>query len=91
MPGGPAARAAFDGAIALAQGKKLQDAAFAAAGRILPPSPYAADALAFVKGVTSGQNIQTAALSVIGKRAVQQARGQAAMLKPPNRLRGRAA
>jgi hypothetical protein len=90
LPGGPAARAAFDGAIALAQGKKLQEAAFAAAGRILPPSPYAADALSFVKGVTNGQNIQTAALSVIGKRAVQQARGQAAMLNPPLRLIRRA-
>lgn len=90
LPGGPAARAAFDGAIALAQGKKLQDAAFAAAGRILPPSPYAADALSFVKGIANGQNIQTAALSVIGKRAVQQARGQAAILNPSVRLIRRA-
>jgi hypothetical protein len=86
LPGGPASRAAFDGAIALAQGKKLQDAAFAAAGRILPPSPYAADAVSFVKGIASGQNIQTAALSVVGKRAVQAARGQAALLNPAMRL-----
>jgi hypothetical protein len=91
LPGGPAARAAFDGAIALAQGKKLQDAAFAAAGRILPPSPYAADALSFVKGVANGQNIQAAALSVAGKRAVQLARGQAALVNPAMRLARRAA
>jgi hypothetical protein len=90
LPGGPASRAAFDAAIALAQGKKLQDAAFAAAGRILPPSPYAADALSFVKGMANGQNIQTAALSVIGKRAVQHARGQAALLNPAMRLAKRA-
>ena len=50
-----------------------------------------ADALSFVKGVTSGQNIQTAALSVLGKRAVQMARGQAAIFNPPRGLvrRGR--
>jgi hypothetical protein len=48
---GPAARAAFDGTVALAHGKRLQDAASAAAGRILPPSPYAADALSFVRGI----------------------------------------
>jgi hypothetical protein len=85
LPGGPASRAAFDAAIALAQGKKLQVAAFAAAGRILPPSPYAADALSFVKGMAKGQNIQTAALSVIGKRTVQNARGQAALFNPAMR------
>ena len=90
LPGGPASRAAFDAAIALAQGKKLQDAAFAAAGRVLPPSPYAADALSFVKGMANGQNIQTAALSVIGKRAVQHARSQAALLNPAMRLVKRA-
>jgi hypothetical protein len=90
LPGGPASRAAFDAAVALAKGKKLQDAAFAAAGRILPPSPYAADALSFVKGMANGQNIQTAALSVVGKRAVQLARGQAALLNPATRLAKRA-
>ncbi|WP_086084465.1 hypothetical protein [Rhizobium etli] len=64
--------------MALPQGKKLQDAAFTAAGRVLPPSPYAADALAFVKGVAGGQNIQNAALSVVGKRALGSIRSQAA-------------
>jgi hypothetical protein len=72
-------RAAFDGAVALGQGKRLQDAAYAAAGRILPPSPYAADALRFVQGVANGQNIQNAALSVVGKRVIGQVRANAAL------------
>ena len=72
LPGGPAARAAFDAAVALAKGKRLQDVAFAAAGRVLTPSPYAADALTFVKRVVNGQNVQHAALSVAGQRAVRQ-------------------
>jgi hypothetical protein len=38
----------------------------------LPPSPYAADALTFVKRVANGQNVQHAALSVAGQRAVRQ-------------------
>jgi hypothetical protein len=46
---GPAAQAAFDGALALATWRKIRDAAFAAAGRVLPKSPYAADALSFIK------------------------------------------
>src|SRR5207245_514328 len=39
---------------------------FAAAGRLLPPSPYAADALSFARKVAAGQNIQQAALSTAG-------------------------
>ena len=36
--------------------------------------------------LANGQNIQTAALSVVGKRAVQLARGQATLLKPALRF-----
>ena len=71
LPGGPAAQAAFDAGLALAQGKKLQDAAFAAAGRVLPPSRFAADALSFARAVASGQNIPQAALSTVGQRVLQ--------------------
>jgi hypothetical protein len=63
IPGGPAAQAAFDAGLALAKGRNIQDAMFA---RVLPRSPYAADALSFVKKVASGQNIQKAALSTAG-------------------------
>jgi phosphatidylserine/phosphatidylglycerophosphate/cardiolipin synthase-like enzyme len=80
LPGGPAARAAFDAAVALAKGQRLQDAAFAAAGRVLPPSPYAADALAFAKRVANGQNIQHAALSIAGQRAMRQVRNAAGLV-----------
>jgi hypothetical protein len=83
LPGGPAARAAFDAAVALGKGKSLQDAAFAA-GKAIAPSPLAADALDFVKGVANGQNIQNAALSVVGKRLVSQVRGHAALAKLPS-------
>jgi hypothetical protein len=83
LPGGPAARAAFDAAVALGKGKSLQDAAFAA-GKAIAPSPLAADALDFVKGVANGQNIQNAALSVAGKRLVSQVRGHAALAKLPS-------
>jgi hypothetical protein len=83
LPGGPAARAAFDAAVALGKGKSLQDAAFAA-GKAIAPSPLAADALDFVKGVANGQNLQNAALSVVGKRLVSQVRGHAALAKLPS-------
>jgi hypothetical protein len=65
--------------VALAQGKRLQDVAFAAAGRVLPPSPYAADALSFVQRVANGQNVQHAALSTVGQRALRQVRNQASL------------
>jgi len=61
------------------KGKRQQDAAFAAAGRVLPPSPYAADAFSFVRGIANGQNIQNAALSVVGQRALRQVRANAAL------------
>ena len=67
----PAARPAFDAAVALGKGKRLQDAAFSAAGRVLPPSPYAADALSFARRVAAGEDVQTAALSLAGKRVLQ--------------------
>jgi hypothetical protein len=54
--------------------------AFAAAGGVLPPSPYAADALVFAKRVANGQNIQQAALSVASQRAVRQVRNAAVPL-----------
>lgn len=68
---GPAGQAAFDTGLALAQGKKIQNAAIAGAGRLLPASPYAADALSFVRAATSGKNIQHAALSSAGRRVLQ--------------------
>jgi hypothetical protein len=67
----PAARPAFDAAVALGKGKRVQDAAFSAAGRVLPPSPYAADVLSFARRVAAGENPQTAALSLAGKRVLQ--------------------
>ena len=76
LPGGPVARAAFDAAVALRQGKRLQDAA-RAAGVVLPTSPYAANALSFVRRVTNGQNLQNAALSVTGQRVLRQIRANA--------------
>src|SRR6266851_882232 len=76
--------AASDAGLALAQGKKLQDAAFAAAGRVLPPSPFAADALSFARSVASGKNIQHAALSIAGQRVLQ---GQKVYQKPRNMKR----
>lgn len=68
LPGGPAA--AFDAAVALGKGKRIQDAAFSAAGRALPPSPYAADALSFARRVATGEQMQTPALSLAGKRVL---------------------
>jgi hypothetical protein len=87
LPGGPAAQAAFDAALALAKGKNIQDAAFAA-GRLLPPSPYSADALSFVQRAASGQNIQKAALSTIGNRVMNKIEQQAGPLL--SRLRAQA-
>jgi hypothetical protein len=78
-------RAAFDAAVALGQGKKLRDAAFAAAGRVLPASPYATDALCFVKKVANGQNIQSAALSRAGQRTLRQIRANAVLSTMPKR------
>ena len=49
--------------------------------KYLPPSPFAADALAFVKRVANGQNIQHAALSVAGQRAIRQIENRAGILK----------
>ena len=66
LPGGPAAKAAFDAAVALGQGKKIQDAAFAAAGAVLPKSPYAAGGLAFARRIAAGEDIRKAALSTAG-------------------------
>lgn len=68
---GPSGQAAFDSGLALAQGKNIQNAAIAGAGRLLPASPYAADALSFVRAATSGKNIQHAALSTAGRRVLQ--------------------
>src|SRR5262249_33667561 len=58
------------------QGKRLQDAV-RAAGVVLPASPYAANALPFVRRVTNGQNIQYAALSSAGQRVLRQVRANA--------------
>jgi hypothetical protein len=37
-------------------------------GLALPSSPYAADALSFARRVAAGENMQTAALSLAGRR-----------------------
>ena len=57
------------------QGKKLQHAAFAAAGRSLPPSRFAADARSFARAVAKGKNVQHAALSIAAQRALPGEKG----------------
>ena len=68
LPGGAAARAAFDAGLAIGRGKRLQDAVVAAAGRALPASPYVATAARFAGSVASGSKIPDAALSAAGKQ-----------------------
>ncbi|TMQ12509.1 MAG: hypothetical protein E6J91_20760 [Deltaproteobacteria bacterium] len=80
IPGGAIARAAFDTATGLIKGQSLGEAALGAvrnripggagAGRLLPPSPFAASALSFASKVASGANLQDAALSAAGKAAL---------------------
>ena len=56
----------------LAGVKSVQKAAFEAAKRTLPGSPYIADSVAFVRGVTAGSSIPDAAWSAAGKQPMRE-------------------
>jgi hypothetical protein len=75
LPAG-AAQAAFDTGLAIAQGKKLQDALLAGGGRLLPPSPYAADLQSFARRAVAGDNLGRAALSSAGNAVMRRVRQQ---------------
>lgn len=68
---GPIAKAAFDTGLALVKGKKLQDAVIDAGGKLLPKSPFSADAIAFVKKAAAGENLGKAALSSTGNMVMR--------------------
>lgn len=57
VPGGKAALAAFDTGLALAQGKKLQDAGMAGAAALLPNHPLAQGAFDLTKRALAGKPI----------------------------------
>src|SRR5262249_38847279 len=58
LPGGDAAKVAFDAGLALAQGKKIQDAGLAAVGRFVPKDALAQGAFEMTKRVMAGKPTQ---------------------------------
>jgi hypothetical protein len=74
----PAARAAVDGAVALAQGKRLQEAAFAAAGRILPPRPMQPN-FRLSKGLRTDRTFKMRPCRWPAQRVLRQVRANAAL------------